>query len=963
MPELLFTDSINQLAQARWQQIDDQHKKLLNEAQRDQLAALCALSDYIFRQIHRQPDLIKELLEQGWLTSVSDDFASQLAIQLKDVNTEDELQTTLRHFRHLHMVHIAMFDLLNKRSIVESMRLVSSLADAIINQTYQWLYNQCCESKGTPIDSQGRPIPMIILGMGKLGGKELNYSSDIDLIFTYPMPGVIKTAHKEMDYQQFFARLAQKLITALNQVTADGFVYRVDMRLRPFGESGPLVMHFAALEDYYQTQGREWERYAMLKARIIGDQNQYTKQLRAILQPFVYRRYLDFSVIDSLRSMKQQIMSEYKRRQLHHNIKLGPGGIREVEFFVQCFQLIRGGRVPQLQVQSLLHSVQILAEFNFVVASEAQTLQESYLFLRKVEQCLQQFEDQQTQQLPDSGLDQARLHCVMGYDCYNDFLEGLKQHQQTIHRQFEQLISDASQVENTDSRINQLTDLWLLNLSTDEAIRLLDDFLLESPTRSHHLIAIQEHDFVNELIKLRDDLLKQVGQKGMDSLNSVMPLLLEEIFAQTRISADSLLQRIAIIMRAIVRRSTYLDLLNEYAGARKQLVLLSAASPWIARQIATYPYLLDELIDHNQLIRLPTPSDYQAQIRQLLLRIDPEDLEQQMDALREFKFVHQLKIAAADVSEVLPTMKVSDQLSYLAEAILHQVVELAWQQTTQRHGSPPDCSLAHPHFSIVAYGKLGGWELGYGSDLDLVFLQDHQKNPQTVGEKPIETRRFYLKLAQRIMHIFSTRTRNGILYEMDLRLRPSGQSGLLVSQIDSFEAYQLNDAWIWEHQALVRARTVYGTTALIEQFKRIRNSVLEQDRNPADLKREVRDMRNKMREQLSQKKEGKFDVKQDLGGITDIEFLVQYWVLKHAATYPELTKWSDNVRILHDLEAYQLIPSRWRQQLTQAYLNYRDYGHKVALAELPNLASEKHFLAHREAVKVIWQQTFLDVTP
>jgi [glutamine synthetase] adenylyltransferase / [glutamine synthetase]-adenylyl-L-tyrosine phosphorylase len=939
---------LEQQAQQYWQQLIQAHPEAtwLQQYQPALLEVL-GLSDFIARSCVQDLSVVERLLKENDLCAPHPDYQSQLNQLLKPLNDEDALHEQLRKYRRLQMVRLAWLDLTNRQAIKDSLKQVSLLADALISSAIDWCYNKLAERFGYPMQD-GHPQPMLVIGMGKLGGAELNFSSDIDLIFCYPHLGETQGGKKTIENQQFFTKLGQKLIAALNQITAQGQVFRVDMRLRPFGDSGPLAMHFAALEDYYQEQGREWERYAMVKGRVINAEGHYSEELGAILRPFVFRRYIDFSAIDALRNMKALISKEVRRRQLTDNIKLGAGGIREVEFIVQTFQLIRGGREQELQQPGLLNILSVLKERQYLQAEDADRLRQAYLFLRKTEHCLQQFSDQQTQQLPVDELDRARLSRVMGFAHYAEFESALETNMAFIHEQFMELIGDEPENQNVEE-LSELVDLWTLPLSDEEALPLLQDYLSASKSDS----------FWQKLKTFAEEMRQRsMGKRGRETLDKLMPGMLQLVLENNQ--SEKLLERMTAVIKSICRRTTYLELLLENHGAMEQLVRLCSASPWIAEQISRFPILLDELLNSEHLYELTPLDGYVDELRLSMLRIPEQDLEAQMEALRQFKLSQQLKIAAADVTGVLPVMEVSDHLTFLAEAVIREVVLDAWQQMQTRYGRPAGIEDNQLGFGVVAYGKLGGIELGYGSDLDLVFLHNCDSQQQTDGAKAIESGNFYIKLAQRIMHLFNTKTASGDLYETDLRLRPSGNAGLLVCHIKGFAEYQQQEAWTWEHQALVRGRFVFGDRRLAEDFSRIRKQVLCRERPIEQLQQDVSSMREKMREHLSKERHdnNSFDLKQGRGGIADIEFLVQYWVLAHSARYPSLCEYSDNVRILRALETHQVIGSDWANLLTQAYLIYRNAGHQYTLAGQPAVDSSGSLKELQQQVSSIWQRVF-----
>lgn len=908
--------------------------------------AVLALSDFVGDALTMHPDWWQALHQQPPQPEEWRHYPDWLNTALAEVNDEAALMNVLRQFRRRILVRIAWSQILSTSTTEQTLKQLSELAETLIVAARNWLYRACCREWGTPYNAQGVPQPLLILGMGKLGGGELNFSSDIDLIFAYPENGQTHGGRRELDNAQFFTRLGQRLIKVLDQPTVDGFVYRVDMRLRPFGDSGPLVLSFAAMEDYYQEQGRDWERYAMVKARLLGGMDDaYSQELRSTLKPFVFRRYIDFSVIQSLRNMKGMIAREVRRRDLRNNIKLGAGGIREIEFITQVFQLIRGGREPGLQQRALLPTLQHIGVLGLLGPEQVIALSESYLFLRRLENLLQAIADEQTQTLPDDELNQQRLAWGMGCNDWTALQETLSRHMQAVRGVFNDLIGDDASDSNDIPDYGSYSSLWQDTLD-DSDLALLTPHLTE-PVREKLL---------HEIIGFRQDVAKRtIGPRGRDVLDQLMPNLLAEVCA--RQEADTILSRLTPLLLGIMTRTTYLELLLESRAALAQLIRLCAASPMVASQLARYPLLLDELLDSATLYQPIAPDAYSDELRQYLMRVPEEDEEQQLEAVRQFKQAQQLRIAAGDIAGVLPVMKVSDHLTYLAEAIIAAVVQQAWGQMVARYGQPSHLQQREGRgFAVIAYGKLGGWELGYSSDLDLVFLLDCPADVMTDGERSIDGRQFYLRLAQRVMHLFSTRTSSGILYEVDARLRPSGAAGMLVSTVEAFDEYQRNEAWTWEHQALVRARMVYGESGVQQQFESIRRAILCRERDADALRTEVREMREKMRQHLANKDSSLFDLKTDAGGITDIEFIVQYLVLRYAAHEPRLTRWSDNVRILDLMAQYGVMEESEASALKLAYVTLRNELHHLALQELSGRVSQNRFVAERQLVQQSWNK-------
>ncbi len=914
-----------------------------------QLKQLFACSDFAADSLCRQPELALTLSDERDLFNAdrSGRYQPELTAMLNDVHDEAVMMRLLRQYRRRELLLIAWREMLLDAGVEESFVHISALANALIVESYRWLYRRLCAELGTPTDAEDKAVPMLILGMGKLGGGELNFSSDIDLIFTFPHNGVTKGGRRELANQQFFIRLGQKLVNALNQTTIDGQVYRVDMRLRPFGESGPLAVSFTAMEDYYQHHGRTWERYAMVKARILNDEGEYTAELRAMLKPFVYRRYIDFGVIDSLRQMKAMIAAEVRRKGLKDNIKLGAGGIREVEFIAQVFQLIRGGREPALQVRHLPDALRAASDAGAISPEVFDELHASYRFLRKVENFLQAFADQQTQTLPQDELNQDRLAWLTGHNSWSEFLATLHTAMDKVHRQFELLIGDSTEAEEED--VAQIwSDIWQTDWEDESELAAL---LAEQGMADDKAARLAKN-----LNTFKEECPRRaMGPQGRQALEKLMPVLLERVSQSD--TPGTLFARLQKLLLQIATRTAYLQLLVENAGALTQLIRLCEASSLVAEQLARFPILLDELLVPQVLYNPIPPETYKDELRQFLLRVPEEDVEQQMEALRQFKQIQLLRIAAADVAGALPLMKVSDHLTWLAEAIVEEVVNQAWHQISARHGVPAQLAdTGDKGFGVVAYGKLGGIELAYSSDLDLVFVHQSGLTGQTNGDKPLDSRQFYLRLAQRIIHLFSTRTASGVLYELDMRLRPSGNAGLMVTPLDGYGQYLEKDAWTWEHQALVRSRMIVGEPALFEEFARIRTHILTRPRDAGALALEVVAMREKMREHLDRAKAGEIHLKQSAGGLVDIEFLTQFLVLAHSSEHEELTRWSDNMRILEMTVKTGLLDEQESLQLRRAYCAIRDRGHRLSLSDLPGLVPDTELTQERQWVLASWRK-------
>ncbi|MFK8330406.1 bifunctional [glutamate--ammonia ligase]-adenylyl-L-tyrosine phosphorylase/[glutamate--ammonia-ligase] adenylyltransferase [Pseudomonas sp. BJa5] len=928
-----------------------------------QFARVTVASDYVLEQVVRDPAMLVELAGSGELdrSFAAGELCAQIAAATQAAESEDALARNLRRQRNRQQVRIIWRDLNRQADLVQSCRDLSDLADACIDQAYQWLYPRHCQQFGTPIGHRsGQPQHMVVLGMGKLGAVELNLSSDIDLIFAFPEGGETEGVKRSLDNQEFFTRLGQRLIKALDPITVDGFVFRVDMRLRPYGSSGALVLSFNALEQYYQDQGRDWERYAMIKARVVAGDQVAGAQLLEMLRPFVYRRYLDFSAIEALRTMKQLIQQEVRRKGMADNIKLGAGGIREVEFIAQAFQLIHGGRDLSLQQRPLLKVLATLEGQGFLPPAVVAELREGYEFLRYTEHAIQAIADRQTQMLPDDERDRARIAFMLGFADWPAFHAQLMHWRGRIDWHFRQVIADPDEDDEEGEVIvgGEWLPLWEEAQDEDAACRQLQDAGFTDPGKA-----------LRQLAGLRSSpQLRAMQRLGRERLDAFIPRLLAQ--AVEHADPDLVLERVLPLVEAVARRSAYLVLLTENPGALRRLLTLCAASPWIAEQITRFPLLLDELLNEGRLFSPPKAPELAAELRERLTRIPEDDLEQQMEALRHFKLAHSLRVAASEIAGNLPLMKVSDYLTWLAEAILNQVLALAWRQTVTRHGQPKrsDGSLCDPGFIIVGYGKVGGIELGHGSDLDLVFIHDGDPQAETDGAKPIDSAQFFTRLGQRIIHLLATQTNSGQLYDVDMRLRPSGASGLLVSSLGAFERYQQNEAWTWEHQALVRARVLVGCPQVGAAFEAVRARILGQARDLPKLQAEVSEMRAKMRDNLGTKATAAgtganafdtgvpFDIKQDAGGIVDIEFMVQYAALAWSHDHPELLRWTDNIRILEELEQAGLMPASDAVLLREVYKAFRSAAHRQALQKQAGVIDAGQFVQERGEVRRIWSE-------
>ena len=934
-------------------------------SQLSELFTVLASSKFISQQFQRKPHLLNDLIASGDLDRpyARGELSQRLAIVINAAEDEATLAKTIRIFRQREMVRLGWRDLTGKAPLKEVVETLSELAEAAVSQGLEKLYRWHCEQWGTPLDNSGSPQQLVVLGMGKLGAWELNFSSDIDLIFTYPEDGQLEYGRsqggkRQITHQQFFVKLGQRLIKLIDQNSADGFVFRVDMRLRPFGDASPLAISFDALEHYYQSHGREWERYAMIKARPITGDDDACAELMARIRPFIYRKYIDFGVFESLREMKAMIARESAKRGMDRNVKLGEGGIREVEFLGQAFQLIHGGREPVLQKRRILTVLEALRGLEMLPGFVVDELNAAYDFLRRVEHRLQAWDDRQTQLLPDESdeMGQARIAFTMGYADWDGFIEGLRFHTKKVHQHFEQVLA-APQSEHEDSEESHWVAIWDGSIDEDAAMAILEQVHFRQPEQSYQLI--------RRLAGSR--LVRQISAIARQRLDHLIPLILGSI-SQCE-NSDESLQRILNIIEKVARRSAYISLLVENPLALSQLVKLCSRSLWIADTIADSPILLDELLDPRTLYTPPSREELHNQLNNYLAHLDADDQEGQMEMLRRFKMAAVLRVAAADLMDAESLMVVSDHLTEIAEITVEAGLELAWRQMISKHGEPANAKRG---LGVIGYGKMGGQELGYSSDLDMVMICHPDSGAQTTGKRPIGETMFNLRLGQRLNHIIDTRMPSGRLYEVDSRLRPNGDSGSLVAPIDHYQNYLQKSAWTWELQALVRARFVAGDADLKMQFEKIRAQVLGAQRDREKLRVEVVEMREKMRQQLSRRWRGgtnggtggtksggnsnKFDLKQDRGGIADIEFMVQYAVLGWAHTHPELLRWSDNIRLLGTMSQCEILSSDEAQLLADAYRQYRACAHRLSLQQLVAVVHGDEFNTIREGVIQVWRR-------
>jgi len=761
-----------------------------------------AHSRYLANLLSTHPALAPELAAV-WTAPLT---AEQLTAALTPAATDDDaIKAQLRRLRQRAMAHIALRDLCGLAPLAEVVESMTLLADVTTNFALDHYHRLLAATYGEPLDKAGRPQRLLIIGMGKLGGRELNVSSDVDYIFVYPEEGDT-AGPKSIENYDFFTRLGKRVISALGEITADGQVFRVDMRLRPNGDSGPLVCSLDALENYFITQGREWERYAWIKGRTMNAgsnlQPEWVTAMQKIARPFVFRKYLDFGAINAMRDLHAQIRREVVRKDMAGHVKLGPGGIREIEFIAQVFQLIRGGRDPGLQIRPTLAVLKQLVSRQLIPAETENELREAYIFLRRLEHRLQYVEDKQTHMLPEDPADQASIARSMEFADWPAMLAVLNGHREKVSRHFEQIFS------NPEAGEHPLTGLWMGQLDEDTAIEAFGNLGFRQPAEA-----------IRRLAELRAaSRYLQLPTANRSRLDAIGPRLIEAAGATG--DPDTTLARGLHFIEGISRRGAYLALLQQYPLALRRVADMICASNWAADYLNRYPLLLDELLD-PRLYEIAT--DW-AGFRQNLKRNLADhagDTEREMDILREVHHAQVFRLLAQDLSGLQTIERLSDHLTELADTIVQETLPLCWSTIKKRH-----CET--PKFAVIGYGKMGGKELGYASDLDLVYLYDD--DDQEAGEN-------YTRLGQRLNTWLSSQTPAGMLFETDMRLRPNGDSGLLVVSVDSFREYQLKNAWVWEHQALTRARFCAGDPAVGQRFEEIRCEILRQPRDLAKLRK------------------------------------------------------------------------------------------------------------------------------
>ena len=878
----------------------------------------------------------------------------------------------LRVARQLEWARIAVRDIAGIASVEETLADLSHFADLACQTALKAAAAALAVRFGTPRGAHGLPSKPIVLAMGKLGGRELNFSSDIDLIIAYTLPGETDGLRR-ISNEEYFAKLVQAFVKLLADRSEHGFVFRVDLMLRPFGSAGPVAISSEAMVEYYQNHGRDWERYALIKARPVAGDIAAGEALLAQLTPFVYRRYLDFNAIAELRELKRKIAEDAVARRLAaDDLKVGDGGIRECEFIVQSFQLVRGGQQPKLRSSSWRETLARLVEHGYLPADTADSLLSAYRLLRRAENAVQMWSDEQTHALPSTPVRRDALAAGLGFESYPLFSVALTACRTQVAGIFQGIFT-APEPPSTSAAAAAAAALWrsdgeappgivietLAEAGYGSAASAVAQAIwaLKGSSRARNAAPAASARLAALIPELADTALRAADTEGAAT---PPPSPYKPAAQDAAADPGTALVRTLTVVEAVIGRSTYLTLLRESANARQQLLRLCGASPWLTDALARHPVLLDQLLDARTLYTPPDRAALREGLLPQMAALPVSEIESAMDLLRRYVRETTLRIAAADIVRALPLPRVSDCLTWLAEAAVEAAVRFAERDLASRYGHCRRADGGPAEFAVLGYGKLGALEMGYGSDIDLVFL--HDADPPDVetqgGEKSLTQSAWMARLAQRVMHLLTTQTHLGRVYEVDIELRPNGNSGLPVVSTGAFVEYQTRSAWTWEHQALSRARVVVGSSAIEKIFEPLRHAVLTTERDAVALTREIADMREKMREHLNKPAAGRWDIKQGVGGLVDVEFLVQHAVLTHAAEHPTVIRHTDVWRQLEALEKAGCWPATSAYALLEVQREYRAWRHRAMLRGEPMDAPAEAFAAQRLLVTQLWQQSF-----
>ncbi len=927
---IAIPDGVADLLRTRRQALREAGLGELPPVQEAELAALLAASDYAFERLRRQPAC--------WASLRSPPSRLELAPE-----DESAWPARLRQFRHAHSLALIAADVLDGASLEATLAASSWLAEHCIEQALVAIEGSLAARHGRPCDRHGQPQRLVVLALGKLGGAELNFSSDVDLVFAYAESGH-SDGERPLDNESWFQRAGQRLIQLLDDVTADGFGFRVDMRLRPFGKAGRLAMSFGAMEQYFQRDGRDWERYAWIKARPIAGDRAAGARLLDTLRPFVYRRYLDYTAFEGLREMKGLIEAEVQRRDLAEHLKLGPGGIREIEFIVQLLQLIRAGREPELRQSSLLPTLARLVGHGHLTAAQASRLEPAYRFLRRLENRLQMLRDEQVHCLPEDPLVRQRIAFGLGFADWDALAAELDRHRAIVQREFADVFEARRRAPHGDAVA--FSEYWRRIDAGADAAELEAAGIADAAGMHARLLDL-----------VRSPGVQALTERARARLDRVLPALLAG--AARSHEPVVTLERLLRLLHAILRRASYLALLDEQPDALKRLVDVMGRSALLAERLAAHPLLLDDLLDPRAAPELPDRAQIAGEIAQALAAAPDDDIEARLLALVETRQSIAFRIAQAALFRRQPAADSARQLAELADEVLRALLPLALLELERQHGRLPGAGpLAG--LAIVGYGSLGGLELGFTSDLDLVFLFDDAVDGDSDGPRPIDATRYRLRAVQKLLALLSTLTPAGRLYDVDLRLRPDGAKGLLLTGLHSFADYQRSRAWTWEHQALVRARLVTGDPAVSAGFDAVRDEVLGQPRDPEQVRRDVAGMRQRMRGELDRSGGDRFDLKQGPGGLVDLEFLLQAEVLSQAAQHPELLRLTRTPDVLERLAAGGAISTAQCAALLDAHAELLGRALDCSLDGRPRLVTDAPAIgAAQTAIADAWQRAGL----
>lgn len=893
------------------------------------LTRLLLASDFAFDELLRWPDPLRWAQWPEPATAAPDLLALP----------ESDWPGALRRFRRRASLRLIWRDVTGLDSVEDTLLGATRLAEDCLGSALSAVDGQMTARHGQMRDADGQPQSLVVFGLGKLGGGELNFSSDIDLIFAYPEAGE-SDGGRPLAAETGFLRQGQRLIQLLDEVTHEGFCHRVDMRLRPFGASGRLALSFAAMEDYYQREGRDWERYAWIKARPVAGDIAAGERLLATLRPFVYRRYLDYTALDSLREMKAMIAAEVARRDMADHIKLGPGGIREIEFLVQSLQLIRGGHEPGLRKRSLLAALPALVEAGHFSPAVAEAMRAAYLFLRRLENRLQMMADQQTHRLPDDSLCRQRIALGLSYPDWSALAAQLQVHRDRVSEEFSRLLAPQP---SAPEKASSLDLYWAGLPDADGSDALAGLGFADAPAADAAL-----RSFAGA------PATRSMSPRGQERLRRLMPTLLHGLHDVE--DPDRCLGRLLELLQAVVRRSSYLALIEERPGLRQRLLSVLSRSALLSDRLSKHPLLLDELIEGGASNAPLSAQSMADELGRLLRPAMLDDPEEALRVLNVFRHAVSFRIALATLDDAQAPADSARQLAWLAETVVRATLHLAEHEFTRQHGPAPGAGLA-----VIGYGSLGGEELGFGSDLDLVFLYDADPSAVSDGPRPLEAPRWYARLTQKLVGLLGTRTPSGRLYETDLRLRPDGAGGLLVSSIESFRAYQAERAWTWERLALVRARAVAGADSVCAAFEQARVEALAQPRDATQVFADVLTMRRKMRQSLDRSTDTRFDLKHGPGGLVDLEFLVQATLLVAAHAHPTLCRARASDDLIEAMRQAGQLDDATASVLTAAHATLLRAALACTLDRLPRLvAADADIAAARAHVRAACVAAGLD---